>query len=319
MEKTNFVAAYNNFKQKYLENNIKEKLSDNDRNITKVYFDLMKEIPNNYKKTYTLSLLLIEANRNFGWSEFDPSHDAKTISAIQSIKNWSSNNNKLLLAIGDYISEAPEEEIDEDDLYIWLNEIGIPIKEMPFNQKKTLAWLEEKENEVERDSKQLVCNIKCIWNNPYYQKKSSLINEPTFTHDILPSIINFISPGFLKHWNQAQSLSATERGAQKFGDVIGYVTGSNKNLYELFFVEVSYRPFHQDPEPHINEDKKKLGKLELWNVREYLSYIFYSLNSLDDSEVVFNNNSSKATIKTFTSPSRIPQKTFRILNFKNSG
>ena len=74
----------------------------------------------------------------------------------------------MLSAIGDYILEALEEEVDEDDpLYLgiidveniknkktslfqklknlneWkqLNEIGIPIKEMLFNQKNIKAWL----------------------------------------------------------------------------------------------------------------------------------------------------------------------------------
>ncbi|CAG8827156.1 19291_t:CDS:2, partial [Gigaspora rosea] len=86
---------------------------------------------------------------------------------------------------------------------------------------------------------------------------------------------------------------------------------SDKNLYKLFFVEVSYGPFHQDPEPHIDDDKKKLEKLELWNIRSYLSHIFYSLNSLNDSETV---TTSKETIATFPSPSRIP--TRKNINFK---
>ncbi|CAG8855573.1 20761_t:CDS:2, partial [Gigaspora margarita] len=94
----------------------------------------------------------------------------------------------------------------------------------------------------ERDGKQLVHDFKRIWNNSYYQERSSLINESTFIHDILPSIINFISLGFFKHWDQAQSLSAKDRSAQKFGNV-------------------SYGPFHQEPEDHIDDDRKKLEKL----------------------------------------------------------
>ncbi|CAG8705558.1 2467_t:CDS:1, partial [Dentiscutata heterogama] len=61
--------------------------------------------------------------------------------------------------------------------------------------------------------------------------------------------------------DQAQSLSVKDRGVRKFGDVIGYITGSDKSLYEIFFVEVSYRLFYKDPEPYIDEDKIKLGKL----------------------------------------------------------
>ncbi|CAG8856340.1 39357_t:CDS:2, partial [Gigaspora margarita] len=105
-EKTNFVGAYNELKQHYSGNvNSKQKLTENDRIMTSVYFDLMKEIRQDYTKTHMLSLL----------SEFDPSQDAKTISAMQNIKNWSSNSNKLISTIGTYISGAPNEELDEDD------------------------------------------------------------------------------------------------------------------------------------------------------------------------------------------------------------
>ncbi|CAG8592314.1 1996_t:CDS:2, partial [Racocetra persica] len=146
----------------------------------KVYYDLLKEIRRNYTKSYTLTLLLIEVIRNFGWIEFDPSEDAKKISAIQNIKNWFTNKNKLLLTIRNYITTAPKNELSVDD---------------------------------------------------------SLYSD------------------------QAQSLSAKDRGVRKFGDVIGYFTGSDKILYEIFFVEVSYGLFYKDSEPHIDEDKIKLGKL----------------------------------------------------------
>ncbi|CAG8449697.1 10809_t:CDS:2, partial [Dentiscutata heterogama] len=251
-EKTNFVGAYNQLKQSYLESN-KQKLTEDDRIMTSVYFDLMKEIRQDYTKTHMLSLLVIDANKKFGWSEFDPSQDAKTISAMQSIKNWSSNSNKLISTIGKYISEAPKEKLNEDDslysgiidsenienqkpclfqklsnLSKWkqFNEIGLTKQKMPFNQHNIKACLDKNENEIEKNGKQLVRDLN----------------------------------RFFKRWDQAQSLSAKDRGARKFGDVIRYFTGSDKNLYKLFFVEVSYGPFHQDPEPHIDDDKKKLEK-----------------------------------------------------------
>ncbi|RIB06877.1 hypothetical protein C2G38_2216015 [Gigaspora rosea] len=217
--------------------------------LLRIYFDLKKEICQDFTKTHMLSLV-IDANRKFGWSEFDPSQDAKTISAIQSIKNWSSNSNKLISTIGKYISEAPKEELDEDDpLYSgiidsenienqkpclfqkisnldeWkqIKEIGLPKKMKPFTLQNIKAWFEEKEYEVERDCKRLVHDIK---------REINLINESTFTHNILPFIIKLISPGFFKRWDQAQNLSAKDR-------------------------EVSYGPFYKDPDPHIDDDKKK--------------------------------------------------------------
>ncbi|CAG8833311.1 28901_t:CDS:2, partial [Gigaspora margarita] len=186
-----------------------------------------------YKKSH-IDFLLIDVIRNFGWIEFDPSEDAKMISAIQNIKNVKlSVDNPLYSGIIDsenIISLKPSLLKSLENLEEWkqINSIDLPVKEIM---------------------------------NRHYQERSSLINKSTFTHNILSSIINFISPKIFKHWDQAQSLSAKDCGVRKFGNVIGYITGSDKILYEVFFVEVSYGPFHKDPEPHINEDKIKLGKL----------------------------------------------------------
>ncbi|CAG8704897.1 14452_t:CDS:2, partial [Dentiscutata heterogama] len=121
-----------------------------------------------------------------------------------------------------------------EDFEEWkqINTIDLPVKEIMFSQKEVKLWLDE--------------------------ERLSLINKSTFTHNILSSIVNFISPNIFKRWDQAQSLSAKDRGVRKFGDVIGYFTGSDKILYEIFFVKVSYGPFHKDSEPHIDEDKIKL-------------------------------------------------------------
>ncbi|CAG8738613.1 2772_t:CDS:2, partial [Gigaspora rosea] len=190
----------------------------NKKQITAVYFDLLSEVSTNFKKTHQLSLLLVESCKKFGWVEFDPSNDVKTIAAIQNIQSWSSNENKLLSAIGDYISKATEEELLIDDpLYS-----GIIDTENIETQKPRLlqtiqkldewneSWVEESEDEVEKCSKQIIYDLKRIWDNKYYQERSVLINEATFTHDILPSLLNFISPGYFKRWDQAQSISAKD-------------------------------------------------------------------------------------------------------------
>jgi len=137
---------------------------------------------------------------------------------------------------------------------------GIPKKEMPISLQAIKSWVEECEDEIEKCSKQIICDLKRIWDNKYYQERSVLINEATFTHDILPSLLNFISPGYFKRWDQAQSISAKDRGARKFGDTIGTITRDGSQ-FEILFVEVSYGPFHPDPELHISEDNIKLGKL----------------------------------------------------------
>ncbi|CAG8809263.1 41662_t:CDS:2 [Gigaspora margarita] len=285
-DKKNFLDSYFDYIQKILKSS-RNKLSDNEKQITAVYFELLSEVSTNFKKTHQLSLLLVESCKKFGWVEFDPSNDVKTIAAIQNIQSWSSNENKLLSAIGDYISKAPEKELLIDDpLYSgiidtenietqkpnllatiqnldeWIDvkTISIPKKEMPIDLQTIRSWVEESEDEIEKCSKQIIYDLKRIWGNEYYQERSVLINEATFTHDILPSLLNFISPGYFKRWDQAQSISAKGRGARKFGDTIGIITRDG-DQFETLFVEVSYGPFHHDPEHHIDEDNIKLGKL----------------------------------------------------------
>lgn len=109
-------------------------------------------------------------------------------------------------------------------------------------------------------NKRLNCEFIPIWNNSFYQKRSDLINEATFTHDILVPIMKFIASDFFLRWDQAQSLSSKNRGVIKFVDTIGNVT-SHDRIFEIFFVEVSHGPFHPSPENHIEEDYYKLIKL----------------------------------------------------------
>ncbi|RIB14747.1 hypothetical protein C2G38_2194161 [Gigaspora rosea] len=200
-DKKIFMDAYFDYIQKNLKSN-RTKLSENSiqnkKQITAVYFDLLSEVSTNFKKTHQLSLLLVESCKKFGWVEFDPSNDVKTIAAIQNIQSWSSNENKLLSAIGDYISKATEEELLIDDpLYSGIidtenietqkprllqtiqkldewNEvktISIPKKEMAISLLTIKSWVEESEDEVEKCSKQIIYDLKRIWDNKYYQER----------------------------------------------------------------------------------------------------------------------------------------------------
>ncbi|RIB29028.1 hypothetical protein C2G38_2239175 [Gigaspora rosea] len=135
---------------------------------------------------------------------------------------------------------------------------GIIDTENIETQKPTLLQTIQKLDEWNEQTNNLC--LKRIWDNKYYQERSVLVNEATFTHDILPSLLSFISPGYFKRWDQAQSISAKDRRARKFGDKIGTITRDG-NQFEILFVEVSYGPFHPDPELHISKDNIKLGKL----------------------------------------------------------
>lgn len=139
------------------------------------------------------------------------------------------------------------------------NELNI--EKIPFVDAKIIKWIEQKKTYSLRKSfKLLIDEIKVIWNNQYYQKRSHLINEATFTHDLLVPILKFIAPSYFKRWDQAQCFSSKERGVLKYVDIVGSVENNNR-LFELFFVEVSHGPFHPHPEDHINEDDHKLSKL----------------------------------------------------------
>ncbi|CAG8747229.1 15249_t:CDS:2, partial [Dentiscutata heterogama] len=153
-DKNNFVAAYNELKQKYLDSNIKSKLTEDDKVLTNVYYDLLKEIRRDFTKSHTLTLFLIDAIRNFGWIEFDPSENAKMISAIQNIKNISIIDPENIISLKPSLLKSLE------NLEEWkqINSIDLSVKEITFTQ----------------------------------------------------------------------SLSAKGRGVRKFGDVIGYITGSDK-------------------------------------------------------------------------------------------
>jgi len=134
---------------------------------------------------------------------------------------------------------------------------------IPYDDNHILKWINEIKNKDDslRDSiKTLIGDLKFVWNNKHYQQRSPMINESTFSHDILSPVLKFIAPKFFKRWDQAQSFSAKDRGVLKYVDVIGMSVNKN-HLFENFFVEVSHGPFYEHPEQHIMEDNIKLGKL----------------------------------------------------------
>ncbi|CAG8540409.1 31127_t:CDS:2 [Gigaspora margarita] len=152
-DKNNFVVAYNKLNQKYSGSNIKSKLTETNKDLTKVYYDLLKEIRRDYTKSHTLTLLLIDVIRNFGWMKFDLSEDAKKISAIQSI-----------IDTENIINLKPSLLKDLEDLEEWkkINTIDLPVKEITFSQKEIKLWLDERENQEIKDGKQLVHDIRRI-------------------------------------------------------------------------------------------------------------------------------------------------------------
>ncbi|CAG8765728.1 33278_t:CDS:2, partial [Racocetra persica] len=134
-EKINFVDAYNELKQYYLGSKIKQKLTENDKSITKVYFDLMKEIHN--KLISTIGKYISETPKE----ELD--EDNPLYSGIIDLENIKSQKPCLFQKISN-LNEWKQ-----------LNEIGLPKQKIPFNQQNIKAWLKKNENKVERNGKQL--------------------------------------------------------------------------------------------------------------------------------------------------------------------
>lgn len=141
--------------------------------------------------------------------------------------------------------------------------MSLQIKEFPFEEKRVVKWIDKIRNDdisLKRSIKSLIRDLSYVWRNDNYQKRSTLINEATFTHDVLAPILKFVSPDYFKRWVQAQSQSARNRGVLKYVDVIGNVE-YNGHLFENFFIEVSHGPFHPNPEQHVADDNIKLAKL----------------------------------------------------------
>jgi hypothetical protein len=124
------------------------------------------------------------------------------------------------------------------------------VKDFPFNDTKISKWIDKEKKRItstKQSIKLLIEEFVNIWRNQYYQRRSQIINEATFTHDLLVPILKFVAPFYFKRWDQAQSFSSKERGVLKYVDVVGSVE-SNDHLFELLFTEVSHGPFHPNPE-----------------------------------------------------------------------
>jgi len=158
---------------------------------------------------------------------------------------------------------------------------------IPIEDSRILKWINKVKNEedsLRQSIKTLISDLKFVWNNKHYQQRSPMINESTFTHDILSPILKFIAPKFFKRWDQAQSLSAKDRGVLKYVDVIG-MSVNKSHLFENFFVEVSHGPFYEHPEQHIMEDNIKLGKLGKDSLDRNSLYI---TDNIDDKIFLFH-------------------------------
>lgn len=143
------------------------------------------------------------------------------------------------------------------------SKVDLQDTDIPINDNRILKWINKQKNDegsLKGSIKALLKDFDHIWRNNNYQKRSPLINESTFTHDILGPILKFIAPSYFKRWTQAQSLSAKDRGVLKYVDVIGN-SENNGHFFENFFVEVSHGLFHTHPEQHIEDDNIKLAKL----------------------------------------------------------
>jgi len=155
-------------------------------------------------------------------------------------------------------------QVEEKD---WNNftkyELEFENKALPINSDTLIEWINQcQEDSSDFQFKHFIYDLHLIRNNYAYQIRSpALVNESTFTHDFLASFIKFIAPKYIKGWDTEQSVSAKdERGVDKRPDVIGKLFYNNI-FNEVFFIEVSYSPFHYNPMDHAIGDHTKLRKL----------------------------------------------------------
>lgn len=143
------------------------------------------------------------------------------------------------------------------------SKVELNVEDIQYNDSKIGKWIDEEKKRIpstKQSIKLLIEEVVNIWKNQYYQRRSQIINEATFTHDLLVPILKFVAPLYFKRWDHAQSFSSKERGVLKYVDVVGSVE-TNNYLFELLFTEVSHGPFHPNPEQHIEDDNCKLSKL----------------------------------------------------------
>lgn len=84
---------------------------------------------------------------------------------------------------------------------------------IPYDDNRILKWINEvkiKDDSLRDSIKALISDLKFVWNNKHYQQRSPMINESTFTHDILSPVLKFIAPKFFKRWDQEQVINPSD-------------------------------------------------------------------------------------------------------------
>src|SRR2546421_3118778 len=74
-------------------------------------------------------------------------------------------------------------------------------------------------------------------------------------------------------WEFGQSMASKDHGFQKYADIFGTYY-DNSNAHEILYGEISYGPFHPNPDDHINEDNLRLGKFGKDRLDDFIYFKF---------------------------------------------
>ncbi|CAG8706407.1 19682_t:CDS:2 [Dentiscutata erythropus] len=132
--------------------------------------------------------------------------------------------------------------------------------------------------------------VKKIWKKSSYQNRDPAINERTYSHNFVNSLIEFVflNTNVEMRWDGSPCQSTKFRdikgdGPIRYPDMFSYVRNDfYDHSYEFFFAEISYGPFSLDNEDHIGEDFTRLAKFG----NDALNHFYFFVKKFQENEQI---------------------------------
>ncbi|CAJ0759439.1 24250_t:CDS:2, partial [Entrophospora sp. SA101] len=124
--------------------------------------------------------------------------------------------------------------------------------------------------------KKYLCIIENIWDLKKIPKKKKSITEPTYSHEFVTHLVDFLKddlPNIETSWFNVESTATKNRnnliGPRRCPDVLWSLESGIEELnFEILYIEISNGPFNIT-DKHIKKDKIRLGKY----CKDSLNYI----------------------------------------------
>ncbi|CAH1769149.1 12743_t:CDS:2, partial [Entrophospora sp. SA101] len=161
------------------------------------------------------------------------------------------------------------------------------ICQIPQYYKQYLVnFFEHREKKIPKDDtydskllstvKKYLCIIENIWDLKKIPKKKKSITEPTYSHEFVTHLVDFLKddlPNIETSWFNVESTATKNRnnliGPRRCPDVLWSLESGIEELnFEILYIEISNGPFNIT-DKHIKKDKIRLGKY----CKDSLNYI----------------------------------------------